>query len=86
MESIEYFTYILIPIFIVAILLFGINKKIKTYNLFVEGVLEGCKTTLKIFPTILAIIVAITIFRESGALNLLIKCLSPINTVLKIPD
>lgn len=86
MKTIEYISYLLIPLLIVSIIVHGIRKKVNVYETFLDGTLEGAKTTIKIFPTILAIILAITIFRESGALELVIKLIKPITIFLGIPE
>lgn len=86
MKIIEYISYLLIPIFITTVILFGIKNKVSIYDNFLEGVVCGAKTSVKIFPTILAIIVAVTIFRESGAMQFLIKILEPITLCIGIPN
>lgn len=85
MKILEYISYMIVPIMIMYIILSASRKKIKVYDCFVDGVFEGAKTTFRIFPNILAIIVAITIFRSSGALELIIKLIEPITNLFKIP-
>lgn len=86
MKFIEYFSYILIPLIILGILVYGLIKREKVYELFVDGATDGLKVILNIFPAILAIIVAINVFRESGAMDLLIRFVSPISNFLGIPN
>lgn len=85
MKILEYISYMIVPIMIMYIILSASRKKIKVYDCFVDGVFEGAKITFRIFPNILAIIVAITIFRSSGALKLIIKLIEPITNLFKIP-
>lgn len=47
----------------------GIRKKINVYNTFIEGAKEGFKTAVMIIPYLVAILVAIGMFRASGALD-----------------
>ena len=47
--------------------------------------MEGIKTTIRLAPYILAIFIAIGIFRNSGALDLLVSLLGPLFTFLQIP-
>ncbi|MFW6306231.1 MAG: spore maturation protein [Bacillota bacterium] len=75
-----------IPSLIFLILLFGFIKKIKIYDVFTEGAADGIKTVLKIFPYLMAMLIAINIFKVSGALDLFIKIISPITSRLDIPD
>lgn len=85
MKFLEYISYTIIPIMIGYIILSAFIRKIKVYDCFIEGVLKGTKTILKIFPNIFAIIIAITVFRSSGALDLIIKIVEPITNFFKIP-
>ena len=53
-------------------ILSGIRKKINVYDTFIEGAKEGFKTAITIIPYLIAILVAIGIFRASGAMAFLI--------------
>ena len=54
---------------IIAFICAGIKKKIKVYDVFIEGAKEGFKTAVMIIPYLVAILVAIGMFRASGALD-----------------
>lgn len=54
---------------IVTFLIAGIRKKLKVYDVFIEGAKEGFKTAVMIIPYLVAILVAIGMFRASGALD-----------------
>lgn len=86
MKLIEYFSYSIIPIYITTIIIFAYSNKTKVYENFLDGVSEGIKTCIRIFPTILAIIVAISIFRESGAMQIVFKIVKPITNIIGIPE
>ena len=55
---------------IIAFLLAGIRKKLHIYNTFIEGAKDGFKTAVMIIPYLVAILVAIGMFRASGALDI----------------
>ena len=74
-----------IPFMIVGIILFGMIKKVKVYESFTDGASEGFTTAIRITPFFIAMLVAIGVFRESGAMDLLIKGLTPITERFKIP-
>lgn len=76
----------IIPILITMILVHGFIKKVNIYEAFVEGAGEGFRTAIRIMPYMIAIFLAIGIFRESGALSLFTKLLSPITNLLGIPQ
>lgn len=75
-----------IPLIFLIILGYAYIKGVKIYEVFTDGAAEGIKTVIGIFPYLLAMMIAINIFRESGALNLLVKVLSPLTGFLNIPD
>jgi spore maturation protein SpmB len=51
----------------------GVIKKINVYDAFIEGAKGGFKTAVKIIPYLIAILVAIGVFRASGAMDWLIS-------------
>lgn len=63
------FLFVIIIGFIVA----GIRKKINVYDAFVEGAKEGFTTAVRIIPYLVAILVAIGVFRVSGCMDYLIE-------------
>ena len=62
------FLFLIIIGFIVA----GVRKKVNVYAAFVEGAKEGFSTAVRIIPYLVAILVAIGVFRASGAMDYLI--------------
>lgn len=75
-----------IPVVFVGIVAYGLIKKVKVYEAFTEGAKEGFNTAVRIIPFLVAMLVAIGVFRASGAMDLLTKALSPITSVLGIPS
>lgn len=74
-----------IPAIFVVIIVYGINNDLLVYDVFTEGAKEGISTIIKIIPPLVGLMVAVGVFRASGALDLLIYLLSPLTSVLKIP-
>lgn len=64
---------VLLLLVIVGFLLAGMRRKINVYEAFIEGAKEGFTTAVRIIPYLLAILVAIGMFRASGAMDLLIN-------------
>jgi len=58
---------------IAGFILMGIIKKINVYEAFIEGAKEGFGTAIKIIPYLIAILVAIGVFRASGAMDWMIS-------------
>ena len=61
--------FVIIMCFIIA----GIRKKINVYEAFIEGAKEGFQTAVRIIPYLVAVLVAIGVFRASGAMDWLIN-------------
>jgi len=74
-----------IPIIFFAIVGFAMLRKVKVYESFVEGGKEGFDIFIKILPYIVAILVAIGVFRESGALKEITRVLSPYTEKIGLP-
>jgi len=59
----------IIALFLVA----GLKKKLPVYELFVEGAKEGFETGVRLIPYLVAMLVAIGVFRASGAMDLFLS-------------
>ena len=68
---IEKISISILPILILTILSFGLVKKVSLYEEFIEGAKDGFKVSITIIPFLVAIIVAISMFRASGAMDML---------------
>ncbi|HKL33089.1 MAG TPA: nucleoside recognition domain-containing protein, partial [Tangfeifania sp.] len=54
---------------IIAFILMAVIKKVNVYDAFIDGAKDGFKTAVKIIPYLVAILVAIGVFRASGAME-----------------
>lgn len=75
----------IIPAIILTILVYGLIKKVNSYEAFIEGASEGFNIAVKIIPYLVAIMVAVSMFRASGILGSIQEALSPVLEALKIP-
>jgi spore maturation protein SpmA/spore maturation protein SpmB len=75
----------LIPGLMVTILGFGVLRKVRVYEAFVEGARDGFNVALRIIPYMVAILVAVAMLRESGALALLITPLGAVTGQFGLP-
>lgn len=85
MEIISSISLWLIPVLIGFILIYGTIKKIPTYESFVEGGKEGIKIAVSIIPFLVGMLVAISVFRASGALDYFMKGVGPVLRAIGIP-
>ena len=74
-----------IPVLLVVIPLAGLIQKVKVYDVFIEGAKEGFDVGVKIIPFLVGILVAIGMFRGSGAMELLTSALGPIARATGFP-
>lgn len=74
-----------LPGLVTSIVLFGMFRKVKVYEVFVAGAREGFNTALMIIPYLVAILTAVGMFRGSGAMNVLSGWLSPLTEPMHMP-
>jgi len=74
----EIISKIILPLFIIIIIIYGIKKKVNIYDVFLDGAKEGLVTTFSIFPAIIAMIFAINIFLDSNVLYFLVGLFKPL--------
>jgi spore maturation protein B len=74
-----------IPVLIGFILLYGTYKQVPTYESFTEGGKEGIQIAVSIIPFLVGMLVAISVFRASGALDFLMGFIRPGLEALGIP-
>lgn len=85
MGIIRYLSDLAIPLIFVIILAAALLKKIKAYDLFVEGAKEGIETIIRIMPSLVGLLVAVGVFKASGAMDVLIYILRPVIDLLGMP-
>jgi spore maturation protein B len=74
-----------IPVLLVGIPLVGLIRKVKVYDVFIEGAKEGFEVAVRIIPFLVGILVAIGMFRGSGAMDLLTEAVRPLMTATGFP-
>lgn len=77
---------IAVPFVLTFFPLYAFGHGVPIYSEFIEGAKEGFQTALRIIPYLVAMLVAIAVFRESGALDFLKFLLSPVLGLLQIPS
>ena len=74
-----------IPGLIVGLLGFGMARRVAVYEAFVEGAKDGFQVALRIIPYLVAILVAVGMFRASGAMDVLVGALGTVTEPLGMP-
>jgi spore maturation protein SpmA len=75
----------LLPLMMCGFLLYAYFKGIKVYEAMTEGAKEGFEIAIRIIPFLVAILVAIGMFRASGALELFANFLTPVTSLIGMP-
>jgi len=74
-----------IPIVLLTIPFAGFVRRVRVYESFVEGAAEGFQTAVRIMPFLVAMLVAVGVFRASGALEDCVVFLQPVLSILGVP-
>ncbi len=81
----EFFVHWMLPLLIAGFVLVGIAGRVQVYDVLVESGREGLDVAVRIAPYLVAILVAIGMFRGSGALGFLIGALEPLTSAIGVP-
>lgn len=86
MKVINYISIIAIPVVILVIISEALKEKKSVFDIFLKGAFDGAEISLKIFPTLIGLFVAIGMLRSSGVLDFIIKLITPFLTLVNFPS
>ena len=75
----------IIPFLMAGFLGFGVIRRVPVYEVFVEGAKEGFRVAIRIIPYLVAILVAVGMFRASGAMEAMVSWLGGITGKVGMP-
>jgi spore maturation protein SpmA/spore maturation protein SpmB len=75
----------IIPLLMVGFLVFGALRGVRIYEVFVEGAKDGFQVALRIIPYLVAILVAVGMFRASGAMDVMVEVLGGVTARFGLP-
>jgi spore maturation protein SpmA len=75
----------IIPSLVVGFLLFGVMRGVRVYEVFVEGARDGFQVAVKIIPYLVGILVAVGMFRASGAMDSMVSLLGSWTSKIGLP-
>jgi spore maturation protein SpmA/spore maturation protein SpmB len=75
----------IIPGLMLGFLAFGVVRRVRVYEIFVEGAKEGFQVAIRIIPYLVAILVAVGMFRASGAMETMVRILSDWTVKVGLP-
>jgi spore maturation protein SpmA len=75
----------IIPGLMLALLSFGVARGVRVYESFVDGARDGFNVAVRIIPYLVAILVAVSMLRASGALEMFVNLLGPVTGTVGLP-
>lgn len=74
-----------LPLLMIAILMLGLARRVKVYESVITGAKEAFGIFITIIPFMVAILVAIGMFRASGAMDLMVRAMEPLTSLVGFP-
>lgn len=84
-EFINIISLWILPIILIVILTMGLIKKVPIYEAFTSGAKDGFSVAINIIPYLVAIIVAVSMFKASGAINVISDLMGTLLEKLNVP-
>ena len=75
----------MLPALVAGLVLYGWVRKVRVYDSLVEGAKQGFDVALRIIPFLVAILVAIGMFRAAGGIDALVTVLGPVTSLIGMP-
>jgi spore maturation protein SpmA len=75
----------ILPGLMAGFLIFGLCRRVRVYEAFVDGAKDGFQVAVKIIPYLVAILVAVGMLRASGAMDLMVGALGPWTARVGLP-
>jgi spore maturation protein SpmA len=75
----------IIPGLMAGMLSFGALRRVAVYETFVDGARDGFQVAVRIIPYLVAILVAVGMLRASGALDMAVRAIAPVTTLVGLP-
>ena len=85
MNIVNYISILAMPLIILIITSEALKEKKDVFDIFLKGAFDGIEISLKIFPTLIGLFVAIGMLRSSGVLDFIIKGITPILSFFSFP-
>ena len=81
----DFLSHWLMPALMLSIIAYGVGRGVKIYEAVTEGAKQGFDIAIRIIPFLVAILVAIGMFRASGAMDAIANILNPITSLIQLP-
>lgn len=85
MKFISFISNLAMPLIILIIVVYAVIEKKKVFDDFLDGAKEGMNIVISILPTLIGLFVAIGALRSSGILDIIIRILNPLLSIINFP-
>lgn len=85
MEFVVYLSDFIIPFVVLAIVCYGLYKKVAVFDEFIEGAKGGINLVIQIMPTLIGLMVAVGVVRASGLFDVISVLFTPLARVIHFP-
>ena len=75
----------IVPLLLLALCAIALHKKENAYDLMLSGAVDGLKLLVRILPSLILLLTAVTMLRQSGAIEILSRFLAPAFRIFGIP-
>lgn len=79
------FSIWIIPVFIVVVIVIALLRRVNVFEAFVDGARESFRISVRLIPFLVGMLVAIGLFRDSGAMELLVEFTAPLFSLIRAP-
>lgn len=86
MRFLYYLSDSMIPFVLLLVSGYGLLNKVDIFDAFIEGAVDGFRTVYKILPTLIGLMIAIGVLRQSGSLDYLANVLQPVTALFGFPS
>ncbi len=82
----EIFQSLILPFTVIFTVLYGLFKKLPVFEIFIRGAKKALGQTADLLPALTALFIAVQMLTASGGTDILCTALSPVTSILGIPD
>lgn len=82
---INFLSNLAMPLIILLIVIYGVIEKKEVFDKFIEGVKDGIKIVINIFPTLIGLFLAVGTLRSSGVIDIVVNILDPLLEIVNFP-
>lgn len=85
MQFLNFVSNLAMPLIILIVVFYGLKEKRNVFDDFLDGAKEGIGMVVNILPTLIGLFVAIGALRSSGIIDIIIKILNPLLSIINFP-